>query len=283
MRCMQAFSELDLEFFQTDLEDHVGTIRIDRPPANAHNIDVLLELQRAVETVRFDEDVRAVLFGSANEKFFSTGFDIKALQEESGKQVGYASQTSKEIIMKMRTTDTIFIAVVDGHCMGGGLELALACDFRYVGNDDNYNVGMPEIHLGLIAGEAGTQLLPRYIDRSTALKMMITGETISPEEATDRGIFDELHPAGEVEDAAREFAQQIAQKSHMAVGHNKLAVNEGLEMPLWDALSHERELQNRLLGSDVEKEGVNAFLGDHEADFLAVELGEKEPGEPSDD
>ncbi|WP_122088654.1 enoyl-CoA hydratase/isomerase family protein [Halalkalicoccus subterraneus] len=280
---MQAFSELDLEFFQTDLEDHVGTIRIDRPPANAHNIDVLLELQRAVETVRFDEDVRAVLFGSANEKFFSTGFDIKALQEESGKQVGYASQTSKEIIMKMRTTDTIFIAVVDGHCMGGGLELALACDFRYVGNDDNYNVGMPEIHLGLIAGEAGTQLLPRYIDRSTALKMMITGETISPEEATDRGIFDELHPAGEVEDAAREFAQQIAQKSHMAVGHNKLAVNEGLEMPLWDALSHERELQNRLLGSDVEKEGVNAFLGDHEADFLAVELGEKEPGEPSDD
>lgn len=280
---MQSFSELDMEFFQTELEDHVGTIRIDRPPANAHNIDVLLELQRVVETVRFDEEVRAVLFGSANEKFFSTGFDIQVLQEESGKQVGYASQTSKEIIMKMRTTDTMFIAMVNGHCMGGGLELALACDFRYAGNDDNYNVGMPEIHLGLIAGEAGTQLLPRYIDRSTALKMMITGETITPEEATDRGIFDELHPPEEVEDAARDFAQQIVQKSHMAVGHNKLAVNEGLEMPLWDALSHERELQNRLLGSDVEKEGVNAFLGDHDPDFLSVELGDKEPGEPSDD
>lgn len=280
---MQSFSELDLEFFQTELEDHVGTIRIDRPPANAHNIDVLLELQRVVETVRFDEDVRAVLFGSANEKFFSTGFDIKVLQEESGKQVGYASQTSKEIIMKMRTTDTMFIAMVNGHCMGGGLELALACDFRYAGDDDDYNVGMPEIHLGLIAGEAGTQLLPRYIDRSTALKMMITGETITPKEATDRGIFDELHPPEEVEDAARDFAQQIVQKSHMAVGHNKLAVNEGLEMPLWDALSHERELQNRLLGSDVEKEGVNAFLGDHDPDFLGVELGDKEPGESSDD
>ncbi|MCL7417340.1 MAG: enoyl-CoA hydratase/isomerase family protein [Halalkalicoccus sp.] len=280
---MQSFSELDLEFFQTELDDHIGTIRIDRPPANAHNIDVLLELQRAVETVRFDEDVRAVLFGSANEKFFSTGFDIKALQQESGKQVGYASQTSKEIIMKMRTTDTIFIAMVNGHCMGGGLELALACDFRYAGNDDDYNVGMPEIHLGLIAGEAGTQLLPRYIDRSTALKMMITGETITPEEAKERGIFDELHPPEEVEDAAREFAQQIAQKSHMAVGHNKLAVNEGLEMPLSDALSHERELQNRLLGSDVAKEGVDAFLGDHDPDFLGVELGEKEPGEPSDE
>lgn len=276
---MQSFSELDLDFFQTELEDHVGTIRIDRPPANAHNIDVLLELQRAVETVRFDEDVRVVLFGSANEKFFSTGFDIQALQDEPARQVGYASQTSKEIIMKMRTTDTLFIAMVNGHCMGGGLELALACDFRFVGNDDDYNVGMPEIHLGLIAGEAGTQLLPRYIDRSTALRMMITGETITPEEATDRGIFDELHPPEEVEDAALEFAEEIVQKPNLAVGHNKLAVNEGLELPLSDALAHERELQNRLLGSDIMKEGVDAFLGDRDPDFIGVELGEKEPGD----
>lgn len=276
---MQSFSELDLEFFQTELEDHVGTIRIDRPPANAHNIDVLLELQRAVETVRFDEDVRVVLFGSANEKFFSTGFDIQALQDEPARQVGYASQTSKEIIMKMRTTDTLFIAMVNGHCMGGGLELALACDFRFAGNDDDYNVGMPEIHLGLIAGEAGTQLLPRYIDRSTALRMMITGETITPEEATDRGIFDELHPPEEVEDAALEFAEEIVQKPNLAVGHNKLAVNEGLELPLSDALAHERELQNRLLGSDIMKEGVDAFLGDRDPDFIGVELGEKEPGD----
>ncbi|GAA0511515.1 Enoyl-CoA hydratase/carnithine racemase [Halorubrum aquaticum] len=280
---MKSFSELDLEYFQTDLEDHVGTIRLDRPPANAHNIDVLLELQRVVETVRFDESVRAALFGSASEKFFSTGFDIKELQSESGKQVGYASQTSKEIIMKMRTTDTIFIAMVNGHCMGGGLELALACDFRFVGDDDGYNVGMPEIHLGLIAGEAGTQLLPRYIDRSTALKMMITGETLTPAEATERDIFDEIHPPDEVEDAAREFAEQIVEKSHMAVGHNKLAVNEGLELPLWDALAHERELQNRLLGSDVAKEGVDAFLGDHDPDFLGVELGDKEPGAPDEE
>jgi len=280
---MQSFSELDLEYFQTELEENVGTIRLDRPPANAHNIDVLLELQRAVETVRFDEEVRACLFGSANEKFFSTGFDIQALQEKSGKQVGYASQTSKEIIMKMRTTDTIFIAMINGHCMGGGLELALACDFRYAGNDGDYNVGMPEIHLGLIAGEAGTQLLPRYINRSTALKMMITGETVTPEEAVERDIFDEVYPPDEVEDAAFEFARQITEKSHLAVGNNKLAVNEGLEMPLSDALAHERELQNRLLGSDVAKEGVDAYLGDHQPDFKAVELGDKEPGAPDDD
>lgn len=275
---LKAFDELELEYFTTEVEDHIGTLRLDRPPANAHDINVLLELQRAVEAVRFDEDVRVCLFGSSNDRFFSTGFDINELNEKSGRQVGYASQTSKEVIMKMRTTDTIFIAMVNGHCMGGGLELALACDFRYVGNDADYNIGMPEIFLGLIAGEAGTQLLPRYIDRSEALRLMLTGDTLTPEEATEKGIFDELHDPEEVEDAAREFAAEIAEKPSVAVGNNKLAVNEGLEMPLSDALAHERELQNRLLGSDVAKEGTQAFINDKEPDFVAVEKGEKEPG-----
>ena len=275
---MKSFDELDLEYFRTETRDHIGILRIDRPPVNAHNIDVLLELQRAVEGVRFDDEVRVCVFGSANDDIFSTGYDINALQEETGEQTGYASQTSKEIIMKMRTTDTLFIAAVDGHCMGGGLELALACDFRFVGDDDDYRVGMPEIHLGLIAGEAGTQLLPRYIDRSEALRLMVTGEELTPAEATEKGIFDEIHPPEELEEAVFEFAEMIVQKPAGAVGHNKLAVNEGLELPLSDALAHERELQNQLLGSDIAKEGVDAFLSKREPDFLGVELGDTEPG-----
>ena len=280
---MKSFDELDLDYFRTETRDHVGILRIDRPPVNAHNIDVLLELQRAVEGVRFDDEVRVCVFGSANDDIFSTGYDINALQEETGEQTGYASQTSKEIIMKMRSTDTLFVAAVDGHCMGGGLELALACDFRFVGDDDDYRVGMPEIHLGLIAGEAGTQLLPRYIDRSEALRMMVTGEELTPAEATEKGIFDEIHPPDELEDAVFEFAEMIVQKPAGAVGHNKLAVNEGLELPLWDALAHERELQNQLLGSDIAKEGVDAFLSKRDPDFLGVELGDTEPGAADDD
>ena len=280
---MKSFHELDLDYFRTETRDHVGILRIDRPPVNAHNIDVLLELQRAVEGVRFDDEVRVCVFGSANDDIFSTGYDINALQEETGEQTGYASQTSKEIIMKMRTTDTLFIAAVDGHCMGGGLELALACDFRFVGDDDDYRVGMPEIHLGLIAGEAGTQLLPRYIDRSEALRLMVTGEELTPAEATEKGIFDEIHPPEELEEAVFEFAEMIVEKTAGAVGHNKLAVNEGLELPLSDALAHERELQNQLLGSDIAKEGVDAFLSKRDPDFLGVELGDKEPGAADDD
>ena len=279
---MKSFDELDFDYFRTETRDHVGVLRIDRPPVNAHDIDVLLELQRAVEGVRFDDEVRVCVFGSANDDVFSTGYDINALKEETGEQTGYASQTSKEIIMKMRSTDTLFIAAVDGHCMGGGLELALACDFRFVGDDDEYRVGMPEVHLGLIAGEAGTQLLPRYIDRSEALRMMVTGEELTPAEATEKGIFDEIHPPEDLEDAVFEFAEMIVEKPAGAVGHNKLAVNEGLEMPLSDALAHERELQNQLLGSDIAEEGVDAFLNKREPDFLGVELGDTEPGADDD-
>ena len=275
---MESFAELDLENFTTEVDNHVGIFRIDRPPANAHNIDVLLQLQKLVETVRFDEDVRCAVFGSASDTFFSTGFDIKVLRDEDPKQVGYASQTSKEVIMKMKSTDTVFVAMVDGHCMGGGLELALGCDFRFIGDDDDYNVGMPEINLGLIAGEAGTQLLPRTVGRQKALKMTITGETLTPTEAHDIGLFDELHPPDDVEDEAIAFAEQITELPHGGVGHNKLAINEGMEMSLWDALAHERELQNRLLGSPSAIEGTHAFLDKREPDFKAVELGEKEPG-----
>ena len=102
---LQPFSELELEYFTTEVDNHVGVLRLDRPPANAHDIDVLLELQRAVESIRFDENVRAVLFGSSNDRFFSTGFDIHELEEESGRQIGYASQTSKEVMMKIRSTE----------------------------------------------------------------------------------------------------------------------------------------------------------------------------------
>jgi enoyl-CoA hydratase len=272
---MQSFEELDLENFTTEVDNHVGILRIDRPPANAHDIDMILELQQAVEAIRFDDTVRVAVLGSENEQFFSTGYDIEALQEESGRHIGKASQTSKEVIMKMRTTDTIFIAMVNGHCMGGGLEFALACDLRFIGDDGEYNIGVPEVELGLIPGEAGTQLLPRYVGRSKALKMMTTGETLGPQEAVDAGLFDEIHPPEEVEDAALDFAGTLVEKPNRAIGFDKLAVNEGMELPLWDALAHERELQNQLFDTPGAEEGIDAFLNKRDPNFIEAELGEE--------
>jgi len=271
---MQTFSELDLENFETEQDGHVGIVRLDAPPANAHDAEMVLEFQTMVETVRFDDSVRAAVLSSTSDTFFSSGYDIQALQEESPSHIGYASQTSKESILKMRSTDTVFVAAVDGHCMGGGLEFALATDIRYVGDDDSYTLGVPEVELGLIPGEAGTQLLPRYVGRSKALQMMVTSETLSPREAAEAGIADELVEPGTVEEEAVAFAEEVASFPNQAVGHIKLAVNEGMEMSLYDALSHERELQNQLFDTPGAEEGIAAFLEDREPDFLGAELGE---------
>ena len=276
---MDSFANLSLDYFTTETtDDHVGILRIDRPPANAHNLDMILELQRAVEAIRFDEGVRAAVLSSESDKYFSTGYDIQALQDETADHIGKSSQTSKEVIMKMRTTDTVFVAAVDGHCMGGGLEFALACDLRFIGDDENYSLGVPEVELGLIPGEAGTQLLPRYVGRAKALKMMVASETLNPQEAIEIGLFDELVSAGEAEAEAVAFAAEVAQKPNKAVGLSKVAVNEGMEMSLYEALGHERELQNQLFDTPGSKEGVDAFLNKREPDFVGVELEGKEPG-----
>lgn len=274
MTQLDRFEDLDLDYFTTEQDGHIGILRLNRPPANAHNIDMVLQLQKAVETIRFDNDVRVVVLSSENEQVFSSGFDIQALQDEPGDQIGYASQTSKEVIMKMRTTDTIFIAAVDGHCMGGGLEFALACDFRYIGNDEDYRIGVPEVELGLIPGEAGTQLLPRYVGRSEALRLMVTGEEITPEYGIDIGLFDKIFEPGTVEDEALEFAQSLVEKPNKAIGFDKLAVNEGMELGLWDALAHERELQNQLFETPSSEEGIAAFLEKRDPDFVEAELGD---------
>ncbi|SFR63942.1 enoyl-CoA hydratase/isomerase family protein [Halogeometricum limi] len=271
---METFAELDLENFETEMDGHVGIVRLNKPPANAHNADMVFEFQKMVETIRFDDTVRCAVLSSTSDKFFSSGYDIQALQDESPEHIGYASQTSKESILKMRSTDTIFVSAIDGHCMGGGLEFALATDIRYAGDDDNYNMGVPEINLGLIPGEAGTQLLPRYVGISKALKMMLKDERLTPSEAQEAGIVDELVEPGTAEEEAIEFAKHVASLPNQAVGHIKVAVNEGMEMSLYDALAHERELQNQLFDTPGAKEGISAFLEKREPNFIEAELGE---------
>jgi enoyl-CoA hydratase/carnithine racemase len=271
---MDTFDDLDLENFETERDGHVGIVRLDKPPANAHDVDMVLQFQTMVETIRFDETIRAAVLSSTSDKFFSSGYDIQALQDESPEHIGYASQTSKESILKMRSTDTIFVAAIDGHCMGGGLEFALATDLRYAGDDDSYNLGVPEVKLGLIPGEAGTQLLPRYVGRAKALKMMVTDERLTPSEARDAGIVDGLVEPGTAEEEAVAFAKEVASLPNKAVGHIKLAVNEGMEMSLYDALTHERELQNQLFDTPGAEEGIAAFLEKRDPDFLTAELGE---------
>lgn len=252
-------TDLQLKCFTVEMDGAVCIFRLNRPPANAHNLAMIREFETLITEIRFDENVKAAVMASASPRFFSAGADIDEIREKSGEYIGLLSQTSKEIMMKMRATPKVFVAAVNGHCMGGGMELALACDVRFAGKG-NWKVGLPEVHLGLIPGEGGTQLAGRIMGPSRALMYMVSGESFGPEKATELGLFDELVEADEVEKKALEFAHKCADGPNKAIGFMKVALTEGLELPIYEAFAYERQLQNQLFETPDSKEGVAAFV-----------------------
>ncbi len=252
-------TDLQLKYLTVEMDGNVAIFRLNRPPANAHHLEMVRELEALVTEIRFDTNVKAAVMASANDRFFSAGADIQEIKEKSGEYIGLLSQTSKEMMMKIRATPKVFVAAVNGHCMGGGLELALACDVRFAGKG-TWKIGLPEVFLGLIPGEGGTQLLGRIIGPSKALMLMVTGESFGPERATELGLFDELVEPDQVLPRALEFAHKCADGPSKAIGFMKVALTEGLEMPIYDSFAYERHLQNQLFETPDCREGVSAFL-----------------------
>ncbi len=252
-------TDLKPKYFTLEMDGSVCVVRLNRPPANAHNFDMIRELEGIVTEIRYDSQVKAVVLGSASQRFFSAGADIDEIREKSGEYIGLLSQTSKEMMMKVRATPKVYVAAVNGHCMGGGLELALCCDYRFAGKG-NWKIGLPEVNLGLIPGEGGTQFAGRIMGPSKALYYMVTAETFGPEKATELGLFDQLVEAEDVEKKAIEFAHKCADGPNKAIGFMKIALTEGLDLPLYEAFAYERHLQNQLFETPDSKEGVAAFL-----------------------
>jgi enoyl-CoA hydratase/carnithine racemase len=160
----------------------------------------------------------------------------------------------------------VFIAVINGHAMGGGLEIALACDLRFAG-DGEFRMGLPEVTLGLLPGNGGTQRLPRLIGTAKALSMMITGETIGPQEALALGIVDKVFPMGSLWEDSLAYAQQLAGGPTVAIGYIKRTVHEGIAMSLEDGLALERDLMRKLYETEDSKEGISAFAEKRKAEF----------------
>jgi enoyl-CoA hydratase/carnithine racemase len=239
-------------------EGNVGIVSMENPPANAYDTDRLQELARLIAEIRRDEAIRAVVVRSALPKFFCAGADISVLQRSDKVSFANLLAVAHETMDMICRTPKIFIAAIEGHCIGGGLELALACDFRF-GSKGEYRVGLAEIGLGLSPGMGGTQRLPRLIGKSRALHLMVTGEQVSAERACELGILDRLMAPENFKTEVMEFAQKLASGPSFAQGMIKLAVNEGLEASLSEGLTIERSLQNLLFTSDDAAEGVKAF------------------------
>jgi enoyl-CoA hydratase/carnithine racemase len=247
----------------------IGTITLDKPPANSYDLEYVQELGEAVQAAAADDEVKVVILRSASEKFFSAGADVKAFQAGPHERNMAMIETSHRTLSSIARIPKIFIAEINGHALGGGLEIPLACDLRFAG-DAEYRLGTPEATLGLLPGNGGTQRLPRLIGKSLALDLMITGRTVTPHEAHELGIVDRLFPAAEVRAKTLEYAQTLAAGATKAIGNIKLAVHEGVDDGLERGLERERELVEELFRSVDGREGLAAFAEKRQPTFTGA-------------
>jgi enoyl-CoA hydratase/carnithine racemase len=239
-------------------EGPIGYLTLNNPPANSYDIGFMHELGERIQALANDNRVRVVIVRSALDRFFSAGADIKAFSASTPEQNMEMVRVAHANLGLIARTPKLFIAQIHGNALGGGLEMALACDLRF-GAEGQYFLGLPEATLGLLPGNGGTQRLPRLIGFAKALDLMVTGRRLSPAEAYELGILDRLFPAEELAAQARSYAEGIANGAAQAVGAIKLAVMLGKELPLDEGLAVERELLEPLFRGPEAREGLAAF------------------------
>jgi enoyl-CoA hydratase/carnithine racemase len=248
-------------------EGAVAVIVLDRPPANSYDYSLLRELAGAIDDARAVEEVRAVVVTSASDKFFSAGADVSAFAAGSAKSRFMTALLAHETFRKMENSPLLFVAAIAGHCLGGGFELALACDLRFAA-EGSYQIGLPEANLGLFPGSGGTQRLPRLVGLSKGLDMIVSAKTMKPAEAKETGIVDRLFPdAGACREGAIDYARKFAEGPSVALGHAKLAIQQGFGTPLDVGLAIEREAIGRVFVSHDADEGIKAFGEKRKPDF----------------
>jgi enoyl-CoA hydratase/carnithine racemase len=248
-------------------EGKVGVIVLDRPPANSYDYAFLREFASAIDDARLDGDVRNVVVTSASEKFFSAGADVTAFAAGTPRSRFMTALLAHEAFRKMENSPLIFIAAIAGHCLGGGFELALACDLRFAA-EGSYQIGLPEVNLGLFPGSGGTQRLPRLVGLSKGIDLIANATTMKPAEAKDLGLVDRLFPdAAACRAGATEYAARLGEGPSVAIGHAKIAITQGYGAPLDLGLAMEREAIGRIFVSDDADEGIKAFVEKRKANF----------------
>lgn len=245
----------------------VGILVLDRPPANSYDVGFARELASAIDDLRLDEEVGAAVLRSASDRFFCAGADVGAFREGSPRSRMATVLIMHEALRKMEQTPMVFIAAIAGHALGGGLEIALACDFRFAARG-GYRIGLPEIDLGLFPGNGGTQRLPRLVGRARGLDLIVKARTMPPEEAHRIGIVDQLFDsAGECLEGAIAYAAGLAAGPREAIGKAKITATLGYDLPLDAGNALEREAISRIFVSADAEEGIAAFFEKRKPDF----------------
>lgn len=253
------------------VEDGVAVIELHAPPANTYSYDMNRALDTAILDARMNDDVHVIVLRGAGEKFFSAGADIRMLDAVTPAFKYYFCLHANETLNRMEQTPKLVIAAINGHCVGGGLEVAMAADIR-IARKGAGKCGLPEVSLGVLPGTGGTQRLSRLVGKSRAIELMVEGRLFDFEEAERLGIVNHVWADEDgtswwdrVMNYARGFCPP--NKASRAVGGIKRAVQTGWEVPFESALALERELQQQLFQSDDAKEGIGAYNEKRKAEF----------------
>jgi enoyl-CoA hydratase len=256
-----------------EAQDGVAILTLDDPPANTYTYELMQDLDRCILQARMDESVYVIVLAGAGEKFFCAGASIPMLNSVTPTFKYYFCLHANETLNRLEQTPKLVIAALNGHTVGGGLEIAMAADLR-IAKRGGGKIGLPEVNLGVLPGTGGTQRLVRMVGKSSAIELMTTGRTFDFDEAKQLGIVNEIYDGadraafmGQVLEYARRFTPpNMASK---AVGNIKRAVQTGAELPFQDALAVERELQQLLFQSEDAKEGLAAYVEKRKPQFKA--------------
>src|SRR5512137_2651919 len=257
------------EFIRYTIEDKVAVLVIDHPPVNAMNEQKLKELGEAIDALNADPSVKVIVITGGGQLAFVAGADIGTFGEIFKAQDFNRAKALMELghstFNKIENSNKPVIAAINGVCLGGGLELAMACHMRVCG--DRARLGQPEINLGIIPGWGGTQRLPRIVGAAKATEMILTGEQITAQQAMQLRLVNMVVPGGEVMRQAKGLAAKIANKSAVGTASALTAIRVGLDACLQEGLAAEREQLAKVVASDDAREGIMAFLEKREAKF----------------
>jgi enoyl-CoA hydratase len=250
------------------VEGGVAILELDDPPANTYTHEMMRQLDDAILRARFDDAVHVVVLRGHGEKFFSAGANIAYLNSITPRYKYFFCLHANETLNRLEHTPKLTIAALNGHTVGGGLEIAMACDLR-LARENAGKIGLPEVNLGVLPGTGGTQRLARIVGKTQAIEMMVKGETFSFDKAHELGLVNEVFPSDAFWEQVMLYAKQFCppHKASKAVGLIKRAVQSGAEVPFESGLTLERELQQQLFQSDDAKEGIAAYVEKRVADF----------------
>jgi enoyl-CoA hydratase/carnithine racemase len=248
----------ELIHYRTDAG--LAIIELDDPPANTYSYEMMRQLDEAILKARLDDGVHVIVLRGAGEKFFCAGAGISMLTEATPQFKYYFCLHANETLCRLEQTPKLVIAALNGHTVGGGLEVALACDIR-IAKKDGGKIGLPEVNLGVLPGTGGTQRLPRLLGKAKAIEFMAEGRTFGFDDALAMGLVNHVYSAEKFWDDVVTYARQFCppNKAAGAVGRIKRAVVTGLEVGFAEALGLERELQQLLFTSEDAKEGLAAY------------------------